>query len=313
MSSCSVKLPGGDDSVGRRRVPEARWRARARRRGRRCGGLAPEARARASARATWACPRRRAASAKVPDWVRALAGAADARARRPRGRAPAAPGRARSARGAARGRPRRRTRAPPRGARRARCGASAPMIALTSVGHDVPVRVHRDEQRAPLEREADAAARGRRARRRPQAQRLALELEQLLGVDLAAVVLDALEDAPLGGRELRDLLGELAAGCRARPTPSRATARWAASPGGRGSARRWRSSSRTAPARGARAAPAGLRRPTCELDEVRGRQDQLDAASGRAREHEAAREQRLERRRQRTAPRATRAPRPRGG
>ena len=66
----------------------------------------------------------------------------------------------------------------------------APTIPADFGRNDVAVRVNGDEEAAPLEREADAAPRRRRAHRAAQAQRLALEIEQLLGVDLAADVLD---------------------------------------------------------------------------------------------------------------------------
>src|SRR5262249_54012231 len=74
---------------------------------------------------------------------------------------------------------------------------------------DVAIRMNRNEKPAALEREADAAPRRRRSRRGPQTKRLAFELEELFGVDLAAELLDALEDSPLRRRELVDLFGEL--------------------------------------------------------------------------------------------------------
>jgi hypothetical protein len=76
-------------------------------------------------------------------------------------------------------------------------------------GHHVAVGVHWQEQRSPLEREAHAAPRGRSARCRPQAQGLALELEQLFRVDLAPLTLDTLEHPSLERREALDLGGEL--------------------------------------------------------------------------------------------------------
>ena len=76
-------------------------------------------------------------------------------------------------------------------------------------GHDVAVGVHGNEERAPLQRKADSTPRRRRSGGRAHAQRLALELEQLLGVHLSSFGLDTLEDTPLGRRKLGDLLAEL--------------------------------------------------------------------------------------------------------
>src|SRR5204863_6951020 len=75
--------------------------------------------------------------------------------------------------------------------------------------NDVTVRMHRDEKAATLEREADTPARRCGAGCGAKTERFAFELEELLGVDFAAELLDAFEDATLGCRELFDLLGEL--------------------------------------------------------------------------------------------------------
>jgi hypothetical protein len=73
---------------------------------------------------------------------------------------------------------------------------------------DVAVRMHRDEKGAAFEREPDPATRRRGARRGTKTQGLALELEQLFGVDFAALGLDPLQDTALGQRQLADLLLE---------------------------------------------------------------------------------------------------------
>ena len=72
-------------------------------------------------------------------------------------------------------------------------------------GDDVAVGVDGDEEGAPLQREARAATGRVDAARAAQAQRLALEVEQLLGVDLAAAALDVLEQLALDGGHLLDL------------------------------------------------------------------------------------------------------------
>jgi hypothetical protein len=71
------------------------------------------------------------------------------------------------------------------------------------------VRMHRDEQTASLERKANAATGRRRSGRGAKAERFALELEQLFGVDLSAELLDAFEYAALRRGELVDLFCEL--------------------------------------------------------------------------------------------------------
>jgi hypothetical protein len=69
--------------------------------------------------------------------------------------------------------------------------------------------MHGNEEAAALEGEPHPPARRRRSGRRAQPERLAFELEQLLGVRLTPLVLDRFEHAPLGRRELVDLLREL--------------------------------------------------------------------------------------------------------
>ncbi len=133
MSSCSVKMPGGDDVV----IAEASQRPTARDSAKTratCAGLAAEAgrellherlgRAHAGAqigeRARLGAPVGHAA-------LRLARRGGDAEGERRRDRA-------RSGRGAARGRPRRRRRGPPRDGAARWSWCAAPMMALTSVG-----------------------------------------------------------------------------------------------------------------------------------------------------------------------------------
>ena len=69
----------------------------------------------------------------------------------------------------------------------------------------VAIRVHRYQKAASFERKADAAPRWSRARSAAQTHGLALEVEQLFGIDLAADALDRHQELPLEGRELFDL------------------------------------------------------------------------------------------------------------
>src|SRR5262249_38449845 len=129
-----------------------------------------------------------------------------------------------------------------------------------------------------------------------KAQRLLFELEELLGVDLTAFALDALEDTPLGGRELVDLLGELAGVAEDLPRELE---------GERDRRRR-----RTPPVMGGDGARRLERRPgqKCtnpawvlalpgpKLNEVGRGQDELDRAALAAREHQTAPQKRFERR-----------------
>ena len=75
-------------------------------------------------------------------------------------------------------------------------------------GDDVAVGVDGDEEGAPLQREARAPARRGDAAGAAQAEGLALEIEQLLSVDLAAAALDVLQQLALDRGHLVDLLAQ---------------------------------------------------------------------------------------------------------
>ena len=189
----------------------------------------------------------------------------------------------------------------------------APLLALGEPrraddrGHfgrdDVTVRVHGHEEPAPLERKSDATARGGRPCRGAQAQRFALELEELLRVRFAPFVRDRLEHAPLRAGELLDLLPQLLR--IAQDLPGRlererdGRRRRPAEVVRRDRAHRLERRLREERANAARVFP--LPRP--QLNEVGRREHELDARFvglvAAAREDEPAREERLERRRNR--------------
>ena len=73
---------------------------------------------------------------------------------------------------------------------------------------DVAVRVNGHQEPASLQRETDAASGLRRPLGGSQTQRLAFELEQLVGLDFTAFVLDPFENTPFGWGKLRDFFGE---------------------------------------------------------------------------------------------------------
>jgi hypothetical protein len=75
-------------------------------------------------------------------------------------------------------------------------------------GDDVAVGMNGDQEPTSFEREADATTGGGGAGGGAEAKRLAFELEELLGVDLAAVDLDTFHDATLRDGEARDFGGE---------------------------------------------------------------------------------------------------------
>jgi hypothetical protein len=72
----------------------------------------------------------------------------------------------------------------------------------------VPIRVHGHQETAPFEGKSDAAPRRRRAGCSAQTHRLALQIQKLLGVDLAADFFDRVEQLALEWRELLDLTRE---------------------------------------------------------------------------------------------------------
>lgn len=166
-------------------------------------------------------------------------------------------------------------------------------------GDDVPVGVDGDEEGAPLQREARAAAGGRDAAGAAQAQGLALEIEQLLGVDLAAAALDVLQELALDGGHLLDLLAQALGVAELLPRGLEregdgGVGRAAEVVGGDG-AQRLEGGLREEGAEGARV----LALPALELEEEGGREDELDPVLDLAPEDHAAGEQRLEPHRER--------------
>jgi hypothetical protein len=75
--------------------------------------------------------------------------------------------------------------------------------------HHVAVGVHRNEQATALERESHTTPRRCRAGGAPQSHRLALEIEQLFGIDFSAFSFERFEQATLDRGKLLDLFGEL--------------------------------------------------------------------------------------------------------
>ena len=71
--------------------------------------------------------------------------------------------------------------------------------------NDMAVRVHGHQKSPAFQGETDAAARRGRAHGTPQAQRLALEIQELFRVHLAADVLDGVQKLPLERSELGHL------------------------------------------------------------------------------------------------------------
>ncbi len=161
-------------------------------------------------------------------------------------------------------------------------------------GHHVAIGVNRDKQAPAFEREADTAPRGGGSGRRPQAKWLAFELEQFLGVHLAAVLLYAFEDAPLGRRKLRDLCAERIGG--AEDLPGRLERQ--------GNGRRRRPTQVVSCDRAHRLerrlreerthAPRVLALPGLELHEISRRQNEFEPFVRVSREHEPSGKQGLE-------------------
>jgi hypothetical protein len=161
--------------------------------------------------------------------------------------------------------------------------------------YDVPVRVDRDEESAALEGEPDASARLGGALRRTQAERLPLELQELVGLDLATLGDHALEDPSFGRGELVDLLGQARIGSEHLPRGLE-----------RERDRRRRGAPEVVCGDRARALERGLGEeraqtsrvlalPRPNLHEVRDRQDELDRAAFSTSEHDASCREGLER------------------
>ena len=158
----------------------------------------------------------------------------------------------------------------------------------------MPVRVERNQEAAPLQGESDPAPGLGRAGGGAQTERLALELEQLVGVDLAALLLDGVEQLALARWELvhfgaeRGLLAEGLPG-HLEPEHDRRRCR---SPEVMGGDRVLGLECGLREQRAHRPRRFSLPRP--QLQQVGDRQQQLEVALLATREHHAAGEQRLE-------------------
>ena len=185
------------------------------------------------------------------------------------------------------------------------------MIARHLGGDDVAVRVHRDEQAAPLEREA--RRRGATASRPSPCAGAAARARARAAPRCRPRRLRARRPRARAARSARACRSPRRAS-RGSPSTSHAASSESAMGGVAGPPEVVRGDRAHRLERRLREERAHAARvfalPRAKLDEVRGRQDELDAAlSLAAREHEPAREERLERRRNRRHEERARAPR----
>jgi hypothetical protein len=162
----------------------------------------------------------------------------------------------------------------------------------------VAIRVHGHEEAAPFERKTDAAPGGRRPHRAAQPERLALEIQKLLGVDLAADLLHRREQLALERRKLlhlaRQPLGIAEHLPRRLETERERRGRRTAEVVRRDAARDVGVRLIQHRAHAARV----LAFPRLDVQEERDRQEQLDAGAAPAHVHDATRDERLDRGRQ---------------